>query len=357
MRSNPIIILLCISCTITLFIFEHHYATYKSDSMMTVCHSGKRLNVHDNYYSDNREILESRFPFRKRNDPLVYIRQVFYVFGGAILFMLIFLKISNPVKSLHNVTSWDISLLCITLNLIFSYVFGFVAVFNDWWFFFPDLITGNVWQIKRGQMVLGDVLFYPMAVMMGHVGVLVVKRLQNPIRHMNLDNFLKVLWFTVALAVTLWGLNFGLSVMKSMIYFLYIPFCIIGILLYKKYTGFELWSVTLLFVLCEFLWDLFARIRGIWIFPDSSTHPELYLNEITFGRIGSFPLVWQPEMTQMAFSSGIICLVFFHLASLFLRKDSLSSVTQVSQNEVFCLPGYQHQIKIKQPNRNLKTCD
>ncbi|HEX3019282.1 MAG TPA: hypothetical protein VHP36_03225 [Chitinispirillaceae bacterium] len=311
---------------IFLFVSKVHYYSNGFHTSANSSSLRNHLNVHDIYYSVHHDNLELRFPFRKRNDHHIYIRQVFVVFGGITLAMLLAMSALRLLKYIQYITSWDISVLCITLNLIFAYVFGFVAVLNDWWFFFPDLITGNIWQIRKAQMILGDALFYPMAVLMGHVGVIFVKSLKHKAKHTSFDILLKLLWFAVALAITIWGLRFGSTVMKVMIYFLYIPFCIIGFFLYRRYTGFELWSISWLFVLCEFFWDLVARVEGIWIFPDSSSHAGLYLNEIVFGHIGPYPLVWQPEMTQMAFSSGIICLIFFNLAQIVLGRTQVSRI-------------------------------
>ena len=232
-------------------------------------------NIHDTYYRENKDKLEQRFPFRKHNDPLVYIHQVFFVFGGATLVVLAFMKKFRLQKPFSEISGWDVSLVCCSLNLIFAYAFGFVAVVYDWWFFFPDLITKHIWQIQKGQMVLGDILFYPMATIMGHVTILLVIRIKNPLQSEELDTFFKVVWFMITITVILFGVTFGSTVTKGMISWLYIPFGIAGLLLYKKYSGFELWSVTGLFVVCEFVWDAVARIRGIWIFPDTSTHPEI----------------------------------------------------------------------------------
>jgi hypothetical protein len=280
-------------------------------------------NIHETFYTNHKEILEKRFPFRKHNDPLTYIRQVLIVFGSATLGILIFIKRLRLQRTFKDVSGWDVAFVSCALNLIFAYAFGFVAVVNDWWFFFPDLITPHIWTIQRGQMVLGDILFYPMATIMGFTTIILVTRMQTPIKRQSLDTLLKTLWFTIAFTVILFGVTFGSMVTKGMIYWLYIPFCTAGILLYNRYSGFELWSVTTLFIGCEFLWDVFARIRGIWIFPDQSTHPGLYFNEIALFTINNIPVIWQPEMTQMAFMSGMICIVFFHLARHLLNKGPL----------------------------------
>jgi hypothetical protein len=280
-------------------------------------------NVHDKYYRENKNNLELRFPFRKHNDPLTYIKQVFIVFGGATLIVLGFMKKFRLQKSFKEISGWDVSFVCCSLNLIFAYAFGFVAVVYDWWFFFPDLITKHIWQIQKGQMVLGDILFYPMATIMGHVAILFVTRIKSPIRSGLLDTILKIIWFAITITVISFGVTFGSTVTKGMISWLYIPFGIAALLLYKKYRGFELWCVTGLFVLCEFGWDAAARIRGTWIFPDSSTHPGLYFKEIYLCTICKCPLVWQPEMTQMAFMSGMICLVFFHLSRYLLNREDI----------------------------------
>lgn len=280
-------------------------------------------NVHEIYYANHKSALEKRFPFRKHGDPLTYIRQVLVVFGSATLALLILIKRMRLYRSFREVAGWDVAVVSCALNLIFAYAFGFVAVVNDWWFFFPDLITSHLWIIKNGQMVLGDILFYPMATIMGFTTIILVSRLQNPIRHQSIDTSLKVLWFTIALTVILFGVTFGSIVAKGMIFWLYIPFCTAGVLFYNRYSGFELWSVTVLFIGCEFLWDIYARIRGIWIFPDYSTHPGLYSNEITLFTIANTPVIWQLEMTQMAFMSGMICIVFFHLARHLLNKKPL----------------------------------
>ena len=320
---GELIISLIVACALFMLAFERQTAQNKFFGLIPISSISRQLNVHDTFYSKNHDMLESRFPFRKRNDPLAYIRQVFIVFGGATLFILILMKMMHPPRSFQEVAGWDVSFLCCAFNLTFSYVFGFVAVIYDWWFFFPDLITGKIWQIGHGQMVLGDVLFYPMAIIMGHAGVLLVCRMKKPVRYPGFDNFLKIAWFTIAAAVIFGGIIFGSTVMKVMIFFLYIPYGIAGLFIYRRYTGLELWSVTCLFVICEFLWDLVARIRGIWIFPDASTHPGLYFKEIVFFNIGGYPVVWQPEMTQMAFMSGVICFVFFHLSRYVLGKKSI----------------------------------
>lgn len=298
-----------------------HFTTKQSAQLVNT-----QQNVHTIYYKKNMEKLEQRFPFRKHNDPLAYINQVFIVFGGASLIVLSLMKKIRLQKSFKEVSGWDVSFVCFSLNLIFAYAFGFVAVVYDWWFFFPDLITKHVWVIQKGQMVLGDILFYPMATMMGYATILLVTRMKNPLRSEQLDTFLKVVWFMITISVILFGMTFGSMVTKGMISWLYIPFGIAGLLLYKRYTGFELWSVTGLFVLCEFAWDAVARIRGIWIFPDSSSHPGLYFEEICLCTIGRYPLIWQPEMTQMAFMSGMICLVFFHLSRYLLNREDIHSV-------------------------------
>jgi hypothetical protein len=300
-------------------------------SVSDACHTENILqgkidtseNIHQKYYSLHKEALEQRFPFRKYNDPLAYIRQVLIVFGSATLGIIILIKRLRLHRSFREVAGWDVAFVSCMLNLIFAYAFGFVAVVNDWWFFFPDLITSHVWEIKNGQMVLGDILFYPMATIMGFTTIILVTRIQNPLQHQPFDTLLKTIWFTVAFTVILFGVTFGSIVTKGMIFWLYIPFCTAGILLYKRYSGFELWSVTTLFIGCEFLWDIFARIRGIWIFPDNSTHPGLYFNEITLLTIFNIPVIWQPEMTQMAFMSGMICIVFFHLSRHLLNKGDL----------------------------------
>ncbi len=282
-------------------------------------------NVHETYYSKNKETLEKRFPFRKHNDPLAYIRQVLIVFGSATLGILIFIKRLCLKHRFKDVSGWDVAFVSCTLNLIFAYAFGFVAVVNDWWFFFPDLITSHIWKIQSGQMVLGDILFYPLATIMGFTTIILVTRMENPIRLQSLDTLLKTVWFTLAFTVILFGVTFGSVVAKGMIFWLYIPFCTAGILFYNRYSGFELWVVTTLFLGCEFLWDVFARVRGIWIFPDHGTHPGLYFNEITLFTFNNLPVIWQPEMTQMAFVSGMICIVFFHLARHLLNKGPLTS--------------------------------
>jgi hypothetical protein len=284
-----------------------------------------RENVHDTYYAKHKESLEQRFPLRMHHDPLAYIRQVLIVFGSATLGILILIKRLRLKYSFREVSGWDVALVSCTLNLIFAYAFGFVAVVNDWWFFFPDLITSHIWKIQNGQMVLGDILFYPMATLMGFTTIILVTRMQNPIRRQSIDTLLKILWFTIAFTIILFGITFGSIVTKGMIFWLYIPFCTAGILLYNRFNGFELWSVTTLFIGCEFLWDVFARIRGIWIFPDHSTHPGLYLNEISLFTFYNIPVIWQPEMTQMAFMSGMICLVFYHLARHLLNKGQLKT--------------------------------
>lgn len=277
-------------------------------------------NVHEKFYEKNKEDLEKRFPLRKHNDPLVYIRQIFYVFGGAIVVIIALMKQLKLRRSYKEIAGWDVSIVCCLLNLIFAYAFGFVAVVNDWWFFFPDLITSHIWQIQQGQMVLGDVLFYLLATIMGHLAVIVVIRMDTYISSERLDSLSKAIWFLIAFTMVLFGITFGSTVMKGMIYWLYIPFGITGLIFYNKYKGFELWSLTGLFIVCEFGWDLLARIKGIWIFPETSTHPGLYFNEITLFTVGKYPLIWQPEMTQMAFMSGMICIVFFQFSRFLLQK-------------------------------------
>lgn len=280
----------------------------------------KYSNVHEKYYADNWQLLEERFPERKTNEPFVYIKQVFCVFGGAIIMMLAISRKIRFEKSFSQVTSWDVTALCCILNLIFAYAFGFTAVVNDWWFFFPDLITGIIWQIRNGQMVLGDVLFYPFATVMGHLAVILTLRMKDPLNNSRLDALLKAVWFTILFTVALFAIIFGSTVMQGMVKWLYFPFGLAGLIFYRKFTAFQLWSTTLLFVICEFLWDVVSRVKGIWIFPDYTTHPGLYCKEILLFRIGDFPVIWQPEMTQMAFVSGLICIVFFHTARYLLNK-------------------------------------
>lgn len=304
-----------------LYFFEKHLDTkvnyFSLPESKSVSHL---LNVHEQYYNSNKAALETRFAFRKHNDPFAYIDQVLLVFGSAIFLVFILIKNLHLGKSFSEVSGWSITILCCTLNLIFAYTFGFVAVLNDWWFFFPDLITKHVWQIKNGQMVLGDVLFYPMATIMGHITLLLSLRINNPVRKPHIDTILKSIWFVILFTVIMFGITFGSKVMQEMILWLYLPFGLAGLIIYKKYTAFQLWTVTVLFLACEFLWDIFARIKGIWIFPDSSTHPGLYFNELHLFTIAKYPVIWQPEMTQMAFVSGMICLVFFHFARHLLNK-------------------------------------
>lgn len=278
-------------------------------------------NVHQKFYAANSEKMEKRFPHRKHNDPLAYIKQVLIVFGGAIVLISFITRKFKFKKSYSEAVGLDVTVLCCLLNLIFAYAFGFVAVVNDWWFFFPDLITKDIWQIRTGQMVLGDVLFYPMAVIMGHRMMIFTVRIENPLKNRHEDALLKSCWFVILFTIALFGVTFGSEVMKGMILWLYLPFGLAGLLFYKKYTAFQLWSVTFLFILCEFLWDAVARVRGIWIFPDATTHPGLFFDEINLFNIGCYSIIWQPEMTQMAFVSGMICLVLFHAARLLLDKQ------------------------------------
>jgi hypothetical protein len=291
--------------------------------LQTIQTESSSPNVHTSYYNKNNKHLELRFPLRIHNDPFVYIRQVLLVFGGATLFIFYLIRTLKLERSFTDIAGWDVTIVSCIWNLIFAYAFGFVAVVFDWWFFFPDLITSHIWQIQRSQMVLGDVLFYPMAVIMGYSIIILVTRLNSPIESVVFDTFIKIIWFTIAITIALFGITFGSAVMKGMIIWLYIPFGIAGLILYNKFTGFELWSSTGLFVICEFGWDSAARIRGIWIFPDSLTHPALYFKEVCIFSIGNFPVIWQPEMTQMAFISGMICLVFFHLSRYMLNKKDI----------------------------------
>jgi len=310
---------------IAVFLFlvyslERNHDTQAYSFSSQTIQSELQSNVHERYYESNKTRLEYRFAYRKYNDPFAYINQVLLVFGSAIFFISILMKNLRLSRSFSEVSGWSVTILCCTLNLIFAYAFGFVAVVNDWWFFFPDLITKHFWQIKNGQMVLGDVLFYPMATIMGHITILLTVRMSNPLHRSDIDSILKSVWFIILFTITMFGITFGSKVMQGMILWLYLPFGLAGLLIYKRITAFQLWSVTVLFLVCEFLWDIYARINGIWIFPDSSTHPGLYFKELHLFNIAQYPVIWQPEMTQMAFVSGMICLVFFHLARYLLNK-------------------------------------
>ncbi|MDG5816317.1 hypothetical protein QA601_14575 [Chitinispirillales bacterium ANBcel5] len=281
-------------------------------------------NVHEDYYDKNKDELRKRFPKRKTDDKLAYLKQVVLVFGSAIIIISSLIKKIPLHKSFTEVAGWDVTILCCVINLTFAYAFGFAAVVDDWWFFFPDLFTGIIWQIGDGQMILGDVLFYPLAVIMGHVTVIVTVRMNNPISNAKLDALLKTAFYMILFTITFFGIIFGSTVFKGMILWLYLPFGLAGLFFYKHYNAFQLWVTTIVFVTVEILWDVVARVQGIWIFPDSSTHPGLYFNEIELFSILNFPVIWQPEMTQMSFISGLICLVFFHLARMLLNKPDLA---------------------------------
>ncbi len=301
--------------------------------------SGDSGCIHEEYYSANAVWLERRFPHRKQGDMHLYIRQVVIVFGSAIagLFLLLRSKI-KPRKTYREIAGWDVSITTCTLNLIFAYAFGFVAVTNDWWFFFPDSFTGITWHLPNahgripdhGYMILGDVVFYLMATLMGHLAVIYVFRTDKPVRQHKANAVGKFAWFLVVFIVGLFGLVFGSEVMQGMVLWLYIPFGLGAIVFYRYYSALQVWFVTILFVLCEFLWDVAARVMGVWIFPDSSTHPGLYIKEIVLFSAGGYPVTWQPEMTQMAFVSGMICLVFFFLARIFMGSGR-PRVNEVNQ--------------------------
>jgi hypothetical protein len=289
-------------------------------------------NIQQEYYDANKDHLEERFPDRKKGDSTLYLRQNFIVFGSAIvgLLILLFSKIKFQ-KKYGEVAGPDVSITACLLNLIFAYAFGFVAVVNDWWFFFPDSITRFMWHIPNahggtpdhGYMVLGDIVFYILATIMGHLAVIFILRISKPISHPHWDALGKLLWFTIFFTVGLFGITFGSRVMQGMVTWLYLPFGLFALLFYKKYTAFQIWFPTALFIVCEFAWDAFARIKGVWIFPDATTHPGLYIPEITLFHAGRYPIIWQPEMTMMAFGSGMICLVFFFLARVLVREDAI----------------------------------
>lgn len=289
-------------------------------------------NVQNDYYKDNKDQLEQRFPDRVRDDKYLYLRQTIVVFGSAIVafLVLLFSKIKYR-KKYGEVAGLDVSIAACVLNLIFAYAFGFVAVVNDWWFFFPDSITRFMWHMPNAHgavpdhayMVLGDIIFYLLATIMGHLIVVFVLRLGKPIAQPRLDAACKFLWFTLLFTIGLFGITFGSRVMQGMVAWLYIPFGLFALLFYNKFTALQIWIPTAAFVVCEFAWDAVARIRGVWIFPDATTHPGLYIKEILLFHAGKYPVIWQPEMTQMAFVSGMICLVFLFLARVLLRGEQL----------------------------------
>jgi hypothetical protein len=281
------------------------------------------------YYLMFRELLEKRFPFRIKGNRFLYFIQCFVVFGAFILALLLLMKSKIRFrKTFQEVAGWDVFIAAVFLNVIFSYGFGFFADQNNWWLFFPDAIIGKTVSFgSHGWMIIEDVLFYFLAVVMGQTALVVAMRLRTPFQDSKADNVLKLLWFVLCLTIVVFGVPFGSLVMRQMICWLYLPFGLLGLMTCKKYTWFHLWFITLLFVVCEFGWDVIARILGVWIFPDPSTRPGLYFTEIILFHIGKFPVVWQPEMTQMAFISGQSTLAFYFFARLFLRKEPLISLT------------------------------
>jgi hypothetical protein len=281
------------------------------------------MNPHVAYFIRYRELLEKRFPFRLRNKPLIYIQLCFVVFGAFILTLCALLRYIKFPKSYQEVAGWDVTLTACVFNLIFAYGFGFVAVVNDWWFFFPDLDTGIAWKIGNGHMVLGDVIFYVLAVIMGHCAVIVGARAALRMQSAMAEGVLKGAWILIAVTIVVFGMPFGSPVMKGMALWLYLPFGLFAVLFFRRYTAFQVWLPTAVFIVCEFLWDILARIYGIWIFPDATTHPGLYFSEILLFKAGAYPIIWQPEMTQMAFISGMISLTFFLGARTMLRNDPI----------------------------------
>ncbi|MBN1308042.1 MAG: hypothetical protein JXA18_09010 [Chitinispirillaceae bacterium] len=281
------------------------------------------MNVHVEHYNRNKEHLEKRFPLRSRNKPWIYVYLCIIVFGAFILTLLSLLKCKKFPKSYREIAGWDVTIATCVLNLVFAYGFGFVAVVNDWWFFFPDLHTGIIWKIGNGQMVLGDVVFYVLAVIMGHCAVIIGARAALQLRPAKAEALLKGTWILIAMTIVVFGMPFGSQVMKGMVLWLYIPFGLFSVILFRRYTALQIWLPTLVFITCEFLWDIFARIYGIWIFPDAATHPGLYFKEILLFQVGTYPIIWQPEMTQMAFISGMISLTFFLGARTILRDDPI----------------------------------
>jgi hypothetical protein len=283
------------------------------------------MNIYEEYFKKYKDLLEKRFPFRLRNQPWMYVQQCLIVFGAFILVLFILLKTMKFRRSYKEVAGWDVTLAACLLNLLFAYGFGFVAVLNAWWFFFPDLDTGILWRIGKGQMTLGDVVFYVLATVMGQLAVIITARCSTgAIADPKRDSLLKLLWFSIVFIVTVFGLPFGSQVMRGMILWLYLPFGLMGLLFLRRYSAVQLWFPTMVFVVCEFIWDAVSRITGTWIFPDAATHPGLYFTEITLFHAGKYPIVWQPEMTQMAFISGMVCLVFFLTARTFLRNDPIA---------------------------------
>ena len=258
-----------------------------------------------------------------RNKPWIYVYLCVLVFGAFILTLLALLKFMKFPKSYREAAGWDVSVAACVLNLVFAYGFGFVAVVNDWWFFFPDLHTGITWNIGNGQMVLGDVVFYVLAVIMGHCAVIFSARVAVRMKSATAEGLLKGIWLLIALTIVVFGMPFGSRVMRGMVLWLYLPFGLFAVLFFRRYTAVQLWLPTLVFVTCEFPWDVFARIYGIWIFPDAATHPGLYFKEILLFNAGVHPIIWQPEMTQMAFVSGMSSLTFFLIARTILRNDPI----------------------------------
>ena len=287
------------------------------------------MNIHEEYEEKNKEHLKERFPLRKHNDRLLYLKQILIVFGSFILSLILLMRLKKwVVKSYTEVCGIEISLISCMINLLFAWGFGFVAVINDWWFFFPDLFSGYFWTIKNGHMVIDDAIFYVFATIMGHLAVVTSLRMKQISIPKRVDNYCKMFWFIILLFVIIFGLPFGSKVCQGMIWWLYLPFGLSAFLLYNRYNAIQLWLPTTVFVLCEFIWDVIARIQGVWIFPDAATHPGLYFQEITFFHIGKFPIIWQPEMTQMAFISGMICLTFFYMAKVFVQGDSFMQPVQ-----------------------------
>ena len=290
--------------------------------------SGDEKNIHQKYYDENEEHLEKRFPYRKKGNKYLYLIQNILVFGSAIIGLIALLrsKISFQ-RSYRDVCGIEVSIAACVLNLIFAYGFGFVAVVNDWWFFFPDAFSNIMWHIpmmdgsttNHGYMVLGDVVFYILATIMGHLAVIFVLRLEKPVKHRHLDALGKLLWFLILFTVGIFGITFGSQVMQGMVKWLYIPFGLAAVMFVQRYNAVQLWFPTGVFIVCEFIWDAVARIMGVWIFPDATTNPGLYIPEITLFHLGRFPVIWQPEMTQMAYVSGMICLTFYLVSHRYIR--------------------------------------
>ena len=284
------------------------------------------MNELQKYYLMFRELLEKRFPFRIRGNKFLYFFQCFVVFGAFILALLIFMKSKIRFRyTFREIAGWDVFIVAVILNVAFSYGFGFFADQNSWWLFFPDAVIGMIVSIGgQGWMIIEDVLFYLLAVVMGQTALVFAMRLRTPFQDSKADGLLKLLWFALWLTIVVFGMPFGSLVTRQMVCWLYLPFGLLGLLTCMRYSWFHLWFVTLLFVVCEFGWDVMARILGVWIFPDPSTRPGLYFTELVLFHFGKLPIVWQPEMTQMAFISGQSTLAFYFLARLFLRNEPVT---------------------------------